>query len=70
MFTCVYGAYLIVGSKFNYRVALIQKYIYIGIYIYMEVFSLLLSNILLLLIIQPRDQTFISAHISCWVGLK
>jgi hypothetical protein len=67
MFTCMYGAYLIMGSKFNYRVALIQKYIY---WAYMEVFSLLLSNILLLLIIQPRGQTFISAHISCWVGLK
>jgi hypothetical protein len=36
----------------------------------MEVLSLLLSNILLLLIIQPRDQTLVSAHISCGVGLK
>ena len=50
MLVCVYGAYLIVGSKFNDRVALIQKYIY-G-YIYMEVFS-----------IQPRDHIFISVFI-------
>ena len=54
MLACVYGAYLIVGSKFNDRVALIRKYIYMGIY--MEVFSL-----------QPRTQIFISAYIS--VGL-
>jgi hypothetical protein len=45
--------YLIMGSKFNDWVALIQKYIYWDIY--MEVFSLLFSNILLLLIIQLRD---------------
>jgi hypothetical protein len=43
MLVCVYGAYLIVGSEFNDRVALIQKYTYWDIY--MEVFSLLLSNI-------------------------
>ena len=47
--------YLIVGSKFNHQVALIRKYIYMGIY--MEVFSL-----------QPRAQTFISAYII--VGLS
>ena len=40
MLACVYGAYLIVGSKVNDRVALIRKYIYMGVYIYMEVFSL------------------------------
>jgi hypothetical protein len=60
--------YLIVGSEFNDRVALIQKYIYWAIY--MEVFSLLLSNILLLLLIQPRDQTFISCIYNYGVGLK
>jgi hypothetical protein len=30
----VYGVYLIVGSEFNNRVALIQTYIYWDIYIY------------------------------------
>ena len=55
MLACVYGAYLIVGSKFNDRVVLIWKYIY-G-YIYMEVFSL-----------QPRAQTFISAYIIVGLG--
>ena len=34
MLVCVYGAYLIVGSKFNDRVVLIWKYIYMGIYIW------------------------------------
>ena len=34
MLACVYGAYLIVGSKFNDQVALIWKYIYMGIYIW------------------------------------
>jgi hypothetical protein len=53
MLACVYGAYLIVGSEFSDRVALVQKYIYWDIY--MKVFSLLLSNILLLLNIRPRD---------------
>ena len=48
MLACVYGAYLIVGSKFNDQVALIRK----CIYIYIEVFSL-----------QPRDQIFISVYI-------
>ena len=48
MLACVYGAYLIVGSVIDHQVALIQKYIYgIYIYIYMEVFSLLLSYIYL-----------------------
>ena len=51
----MYGEYLIVGSEFNDRVALIQKYIYWGIY--MEVFSL-----------QPRAQTFISAYIIMGLG--
>ena len=57
MLACVYGAYLIVDSKFNDRVALIRKYIYIYGYIYMEVFSL-----------QPRAQTFISAYIIVGLG--
>ena len=34
MLAYVYGAYLIVGGKFNDRVALIWKYIYMGIYIW------------------------------------
>ena len=55
MLACVYGAYLIVGSKFNDQVALIRKYIYMGIY--MEVFSL-----------QPRAQTFISTYIIVGLG--
>ena len=55
MLACVYGAYLIVGSKFNDRVALIRKCIYMGIY--MEVFSL-----------QPRAQTFISTYIIVGMG--
>ena len=55
MLACVYDAYLIVGSEINDRVALIWKYIYMGIY--MEVFSL-----------QPRAKTFISTYIIVGLG--
>ena len=58
MLACVYGAYLIVGSKFNDRVALIRKYIYMGIYIW----KYLACNL---------ETRFSFLHIyNCGVGLK
>ena len=67
MLACVYGAYLIVGSVIDHRVALIQKYIY-GIYIYMEVFSYCFHIYLAILDIQLRAQIYFSVHIIDGLG--
>ena len=63
MLACVYGAYLIVGSKFNDRVALIRKYIY-G-YTYMEVFSCNLDpafTFLYLYLLGWAEMNFLQVH--------
>ena len=54
MLACVYGTYLIVGNKLLSGSFDVEVYI-LG-YIYMEVFSLPLSYIMLFFNIQPRAQ--------------
>ena len=58
--TAIYAYSICMYRRIYFWVALIQKYIYIWVYIYMEVFSL-----------QPRAQTFISAYIIVgWAEMK
>jgi len=70
MLACVYGAYLIVGSVIDHRVALIQKYIY-GIYIYIYIWKYLVYYFhiyLAILDIQLRAQIYLSIHITVGLG--
>ena len=66
MLACVYGAYLIVGSVINHRVALIHKYIY-GIYIW-KYLVYCFHIYLAILDIQLRAQIYLSVHITVGFG--
>ena len=68
MLACVYGAYLIVGSVIDHRVALIQKYIY-GIYIYIWKCLVYCFHIYLAILdIELRAQIYPSVHITVRLG--